>query len=87
MRCPIYFPTNSAYMSRWMAKIQNKIRKKRKKNNREVQKSMDVECMGHSMLSTPKWDPSCVTSAIKNLNFRFGSRFFETQKFEFQSMG
>ena len=40
----------------------------------------------HSRI-TPKWGPSCVTSAIKNMNFRFGSRFFETQNFQFQSKG
>ncbi|XXG71365.1 hypothetical protein AAC387_Pa07g0637 [Persea americana] len=66
---------------------QNKKEEKEKKKKGEVQKSMDVQCMGRSMLCTPKWGPSCVTSANKNKNFRFSSRFFETQKFEFQSKG
>ena len=37
MRCPIYSPTNIAYMSRWMAKIQFKPNKEENKIGKESQ--------------------------------------------------
>ena len=36
MRCPIYSPTNIAYMSRWMAKIQFKPNKEEKKMQKKI---------------------------------------------------
>ena len=67
MRCHIYSPTNIAYMSRWMAKIQFKPNKEEKKNC----KRKSSQGMGRSMLCTPKWGPHAFKNCTSNLKFRF----------------
>ena len=49
MRRPIFSPANIAYMSGWMAKIQNKIRKKRRKRKENKTKKGSAKEHGRPM--------------------------------------
>ena len=69
MRCHIYSPTNIAYMSRWMAKIQIKQRRKQNCKRKSLQ-GEDVQGK-RVKASTLKWGPHAFKNCTSNLKFRF----------------
>ena len=61
MRCHIYSPTNIAYMSRWMAKIQFKPNKEENKiAKRRYLQGVDVQEEWRIKACTLMWGPSFV---------------------------
>ena len=70
MRCHIYSPTNLAYMSRWMAKIQ--IKQRRKQNCKKERSLQGEDVQGKRVkASTLKWGPHAFKNCTSNLKFRF----------------
>ena len=75
MRCPIYSPTNIAYMSRWMAKIQFKPNKEEEKNcKRKSSQGRDVQAWDSSRLHSSKYGP-LLCHVWDEIKFRFEEMF------------
>ena len=69
MRCHIYSPTNLAYMSRWMAKIQ--IKQRRKQNCKKERSLQGEDVQGKRVkASTLKWGPHAFKNCTSNLKFQ-----------------